>query len=615
MLLVLALILVTTAVVFSPSFCNDFLNWDDPANVTQNLHIRDLTWGNLEVYFTTPLLGMYSPLVYLSYAIDFRIGGLDPTVYHSTNLLLHLLNVCLVFLIVSRLSSSVATSGIVTALFAVHPMNVAAVAPVSVRSSLLFSCLYLAAYLAYLRYLDTDERRSRWLSLVLFVSSALAKSAAVVFSLLIVLTDHYRGKLISWKRLLEKWPFFLVSLVFGVMTFVFREDTAAMAAAPQFPLWERLLLASYTVVLFVFRLIVPAGLSPFYPYPEKIGGHLPLVVYVAPALIVAVVYLAARLKAGRNLVLFGGLFFLIHVLLVVKLIPLGSEWTADRYVYLSSIGVFFVAAEGCRRLGDRARKGAVAVAVVLVGICAVLSYQRNGAWKDNMSFYGDIIGKYPNAAVAYCNRAAARLRESADAAGALADCDNAIRLDPTYADAYFNRATAKVILRKYQEALDDSNSAIRLNPRRSEFFQVRADTRLRLRDYGGAIVDSEKAMDLNPHGADVYMAYQSRGVARISLRDGAGAMEDFNKAIELNPRVAAAYQNRANARVLLGDGRAAMADYDKAVEVDPSFGTAYYYRGLLREGAGDREGSCADFRKALQLKVDAADALVKQGCR
>jgi tetratricopeptide (TPR) repeat protein len=613
--LVLAAILVVTVVAFSSSFANGFLNWDDPGNVTQNTAIRALGWDNLKVFVTTPLLGMYSPLVYLSYAIDYQVGGLNPTVYHATNLLIHLVNVCLVFLIVIRLSGSTLTAGIVAALFSVHPMNVAAVTPVSVRSSLLFSCLYLAAYLSYLRHLTADSKRWLWLSLALFVLSALAKSAAVVFTLLLVATDYYCRKPITRRSLLDKWPFFLVSLVFGIVTFVFREDTAAMVADTASPVWQRALLACYSAGSYLVRLVVPVRLSAFYPYPDAAGGHLPLMVYAAPLLLAAVAWLAWTLKKFRRPIVFGALFFLTNILLVVKIIPLGAEWMADRYVYLASIGVFFAVAETCRLLAPARRALMVLVTVVLVAGCAAASYARSAAWKRDMAFYNGIIANYPNAALAYSNRAASRVRDTHDAEGALSDCDTALRLDPGYADAYFNRATAELMLGRFPEASADATRALGLNPNRAEYLRSRAEARLSMRDFAGAIADSEKAMALDPTGPEANLSYQCRGIARVRLGDTAGAIADFGKAIELRPEIPAGYQNRANARVLAGDDKSALADYDRAIALNPSLATAYLYRGMLKRRHVDLTGSCDDFRKAWQLKLPAAEALVKAGCQ
>src|SRR5690349_15648521 len=161
----MAAILAVTALVHAPEFGNPFLFFDDPQNVLDNPPIRALTLEHLRTWFTTPLLGMYSPLVYLSFALDYAVGGFDTTAYHATNLALHLINVGLVAVIVRRLTGHAASGVVVALLFGVHPVNVAGVAPISVRSSLLYSAFYLGAYWAYLRYARRSEWR--WLALAL----------------------------------------------------------------------------------------------------------------------------------------------------------------------------------------------------------------------------------------------------------------------------------------------------------------------------------------------------------------------------------------------------------------------------------------------------------------
>ncbi len=156
-----------------------------------------------------------------------------------------------------------------------------------------------------------------------------------------------------------------------------------------------------------------------------------------------------------------------------------------------------------------------------------------------MTLYDGIIANSPNAALACTNRAAARVRERQDAQGALADCDTALRLDPKYADAYFNRATAELMLKRFNEASADATHAIELNVTRAEYLRSRAEERLTMRDFAGAIADSEKAMALDPSGPEANLSYRCRGIARVRLGDTTGAIADFNKAIELRPEIPA----------------------------------------------------------------------------
>lgn len=608
-------ILILTAITFSSSFYNGFLNWDDAGNITKNEHIRALSWNNIKTLFTTPVLGMYGPLVYLSYAVDFQIGGLNPPIYHMMNLLLHLLNVALVFSVMFVMTRSTTTASIVCALFAVHPLNVAAVTPISATSSLLYSFFYLAAYLTYIRYVEKLRGISLALSFVFFLLSALSKSAAVVFPLLLILTDYHYKRTLSCRVIIEKIPFFLVSFLFAVLTFVFRPDTAALGSVQVLSFLERILLSTFAVVFYLSRLVVPIGISGFYPYPEKVSGHLPHAFYIAPLLLLLIIWLGTRLKEQRRALVFGALFFLIHILLVLRVVPIGVEFVADRYAYLSSIGIFFIVGEMFRVLKGRGWTIANASVIVCVLVFSVISFGRSALWKDNMTFYNSIINRYPNAAVAYSNRGLARLTETNDVVGALADFDKAIKLDPGYAAAYYNSAIAKLRLKNYQGALADSSKAIELSPGESKYYQIRADLHLAAGDYQGTISDSSRRIALNPRGPDTYMAWSSRGVARMFLHDSAGAIEDFSKAIELNPQMAALYENRANASAAIKDDKSAMADYAKVLELDPSFAAAYYHRGLLREKLGDRSGSCEDAQRAFQMGVEMARELVERACR
>ena len=207
----LALILVLTAIVFLPCLKNGFLIYDDQDGVTNNVYIRAFTFQNLKVFFTTAQF-MYSPLVFLSLAIDYSIAGLNPFVFHFTNLLLHLINVCLVFVLIRKLSGKIESALIATALFAVHPLNSDTVAWISTRSNLLFTLFFLSSLIFYLRYLKNNFGK-RWyvLTLLFFLFSSLSKSTAVVLPVVLLLLDYYQQRKINLKCLLEKIPFFILS--------------------------------------------------------------------------------------------------------------------------------------------------------------------------------------------------------------------------------------------------------------------------------------------------------------------------------------------------------------------------------------------------------------------
>ena len=235
-LLILSAILLLTILVYARSLNNGFVAWDDPTNVYENPFIRELSGENLKTYFTKPLLAMYTPLVYLSFAVDYQIGGLDPRTYHTTNLILHLVNVSLVFMALWLLTRRTEIAAVAALLFAVHPLNTAAVAPVSTRSTLLYALFFLAAFLAYIRYLQTALKpRYIAVALGLFLLALLSKSAAVVLPLVLILTDYYVGRTFDRRAIGEKIPFFALSLLFGILTFALREDFGQIGTPLVFP--------------------------------------------------------------------------------------------------------------------------------------------------------------------------------------------------------------------------------------------------------------------------------------------------------------------------------------------------------------------------------------------
>jgi tetratricopeptide (TPR) repeat protein len=622
-------------VVFSPSFSNAFLNFDDPANITHNDAIRAIDWQALRTYFTTPLIGMYSPLVYLSYAIDFRIGGLDVTVYHATNLLLHLLSVVLVWFIVRALSGHLATTAVVTALFAVHPVQVAAVVPLSIRSSLLYASFYLAAYLAYLSYIHTRSRLRLGLSLALFLLSLLSKSAAVVFPFLLILTDHYYRRLSVRTLVIEKVPFLLASLVFGIVGLSVRNDIAMMGGMLHYSILERVCLAAYGLVFYGFTLAAPFALSAFYSYPARIAGYLPLRVYLAPVALLAVVWMASRVKTERRLLAFGSLFFVIHILLVLKVVPLGLEFAADRYLYVASIGLFIVAAELCRRAPATIRKAGLVGLGATVALCSIASYGRSADWKDNVTFYTRILARDPGNAAAHNNlgrvlaadgkvaeavphfveavrlepawvlphvnlgEALAAEGRSADAVGEFTE---ALRLDPSNAKAHGELGMALAQQGRAKEAIDHLAEAVRLDP---AVVETRNNLGAALAGQGRleeATAQYRAALALDPGSPE---AHNNLGAALASQGRADEAIEQFSAALRANGGFVDARRNLGLAFATEGRDDDAIREFREALRIDPRLADVQFNLAVLLANAGNRAEAVEHLEMA--LKIQPAD--------
>lgn len=601
--MLLCLLLVLTAVVFSPSFSNAFLNFDDPLNITHNDAIQSLTWQTFTGYWTTPLVGMYSPLVYLSYAIDFKIGGLDATVYHATNLVLHLLSVVLVWFIVMALTGNLVSTVVVTALFAVHPAQVAAVVPLSVRSSLLYASFYLAAYLSYLSYVRTQNRMRLGVSFALFLCAAFSKSAAVVFPVLLILTDHYYQRLNLRSLVVEKVPFLLASLVFGIVGLSVRNDVTIMGGLLHYSAIERICLAAYGLLFYVYTTGAPVALSAFYSYPPTVDGRLPLVVYLAPIVLLALAVAGVRLRHSRRLIVFGGLFFVIHILLVLKLVPLGLEFAADRYLYVPAIGLFIVVAELCRLAPEGIRKAGVGVLGVAVVLCAFASYARCADWKDNESFYRRILERDSSNAVAHNNlgRVLAAEHRTAEAIPHFVE---AIRLEPSLVLPHLNLGEALSAEGRGAEAISEYQEVLRLDPANAKAHGEIGREFARRGRVSDAIAHLAESVRLDPAVAETRT---NLGVALASQRRVDEAITQYRAAIAIDPQRPEAHSNLGVA--LAGQGRTseAIEQFTAAIRVNPGYADAHRNLGLLLAGQGRADDAIRELQEALRSNPRLGD--------
>jgi Flp pilus assembly protein TadD len=606
-----------TALVHARAFGNPFLFFDDPQNVLDNPLIRALTLPHLKLYFTTPLLGMYSPLVYLSFALDYAIGGFDPASYHATNLALHLLNVSLVAVIVRRLTNHATSGALVALLFAVHPLNVAGVVPISVRSSLLYSAFYLAAYLAYLVYLRRGQWRWLAIALVCFILSGLSKSSAVVFPAILVITDTYLGRRLTPRVWLEKLPFVLIAMVFAALALAFRSD---LGVTQSFSPIERAVLALYSLAYYAFALMMPIALSPFHPYPQRLDGHLPLLTYVAAVAWIGVICAAWLWQSQRRLFAFGGLFFLINLVLVLKLVPLGVEFIADRYVYLPSIGLLLVMVELAVQLGQPPRlalrrAGIVAFAALTVWF-SVTAYSRTVDWRDRLTFETRVLQRYPDDPDALAGLGVA-LADQGRLDDAVASFSRAASIDPTNADTRVNLCAALHKLGRFEDAVREGRAAVRLRPQQADAHTNLAAALEALGRAEESASEYAEAVRLTPASGE---AHANLGRALLALKGrSSDAVTHLREAIRLGAQPGSTHYLLGNALMELDRLPEAIGEYQLALTDDRMARSPELHNdlGVALVRLGRMDAAIAQFTEALRLDpaFEAAAANLAQARR
>ncbi|MCD4729781.1 MAG: hypothetical protein K8R74_04210, partial [Bacteroidales bacterium] len=327
----IACILILILLVYLPLHQNGFLiSWDDNRYIIDNPHIKDLNLNSITQSFTIFYDGHYHPLTLISLAIDYHLYDLNPMGYHVTNLILHLINTFLVFWLVFLLfEKKDRIIPLVTALlFGISTMHVESIAWASERKNLLYATFFLLSLIAYLRYLKTNRTWFYLFALGLFVCSLLSKVMAIPLSITLFLVDYFLNRnLLSRKVWLEKIPFLLVAIIFGVIAIIAQKSSwGDDLSQEQYSFIERILFSGFAFITYILKLLIPYKLSGFYPYPKDVGGIIVMRNVVFVLIAIGLIIVAFYFRKRKKIVTFGLLFYSINIFLLLKIfdVPAGD---------------------------------------------------------------------------------------------------------------------------------------------------------------------------------------------------------------------------------------------------------------------------------------------------
>lgn len=351
-----AFLIVAGIAIYYPILGNQLLDfWDD-----QWVVMNHYTQGGINIYNIRSILtefyhGQYAPFNEFLYLFLYTFFGYNPFIFHLASLLIHLVNSCLVFTVLKKLLTlskrvsdpdKINSLSFITALFfCIHPFNVESVAWMSASKVLVYALFYLLATYTFLIYIERNKIRYYLYTMTFFLFSFLGKEQAVVFPLLMLLiywiTNHKLSNKTIWSRTL---PFFLLSIILGLITIYSQHPNEGIFVPDNgsYPLWQRIIFACYSYWEYLFKIIFPFKLSYLYPFPSTIGEPLPdwMIFYPAMLSIVAVTLWQFIKKWPLA---FGLCFFTIHIIVALHIIPLSRfAIVADRYAYLSVIGIGFI---------------------------------------------------------------------------------------------------------------------------------------------------------------------------------------------------------------------------------------------------------------------------------
>ncbi len=602
--LFLSAILIISFMAYLPSLQNGFVNWDDNFNIYQNPHITNIsTWESfvesVKGIFTTGVNGNYNPLSILSFAFEKMIYGLDnPEWWHLDNIILHLICVLLVFRIALALGLKLIPAAFCALLFGIQPMRVESVAWITERKDVLFGSFYLLALYYYIKSVKLSFRkRYQLIILASFILALLSKIQAVALPLSMLLVDYYFDRKLSMKLVYEKWLYFLLSLITGIVGIYFLRVIGALENEIFPPYFKRMFLGSYSYIVYIIKSVVPYRMVPAYFYPDEIGW----MVYASmvPALsIIGLIYYFFLQK--KKVIVFGLLFFTFNIMFLLQIISAGQGLMADRFTYIAYLGLFFIYAFGVQWALEKYgvfNKLIYLAALLILGVFGYITYEQNKLWKNGETLWSHELKYYPRVPLAWAYRGhyykdEGRFKEalhdynngiavkpdnprayynrgnlyssliSADPDAlrlALNDYTKAIQLSPGTSEYLVNRGAVYIKINMFDNALQDFNAAERIDPTDHYIYHNRSTIYINLGQYDKAQPDLEKYLNLNPYNPDMWSKLGM--VSRLNLQYE-NSLNAFNRAIQINPDRLSYYSERLKTYYEMGDIQRARNDLD-----------------------------------------------------
>ena len=458
-------------VAFGQTIKHQFINYDDNEYVYNNSTVKNgLTPAGIAWAFTHVHSANWHPLTTISHMVDCTLYGLQPWGHHLTNVVLQMAAAILLFFALRQLTRLLWASAAVAALFAIHPLHVQSVAWISERKDLLsgiFFALTLWAYACYARA-NRKSRSRYYLLVVIFLAVGLmCKPTLVTLPFVLLLLDywplHRADRPQAWRALIvEKIPLFILAAFSCVATIIAQKE--ALIPIRHLAFAERMGSALVAYVVYLRQLIYPAHLSIVYPYPE--GGMQFIQIVGAFLFLGAVtVFMFLRRKAQPYL-LVGWLWFLGMLVPMIGIIQVGPQPWADRYTYLSYIGLYILAVWGVVELSRHWRRGAQMAAVlgslVVIALTAQ-SFSETTAWRDNETLWHHALAHTSNNYIAENNLGKALL-DQGRLDEAIGHLRKALEIYPAYPEANNNLGYALANKGNASDAIPFYEAALKARP-------------------------------------------------------------------------------------------------------------------------------------------------------
>ena len=641
-----------TLAVYWPARHHQFINYDDPYYVTENQHVQagltqpGLTWAffNLHGEHT-----YWHPVTWISHMLDCQLFGLNPGAHHLVNVLFHIANTVLVFLLLNRMTGFAWRSAMVAALFGLHPLQVDTVAWVTERKNVLSTLFWLLTMLAYVRY--TRGRKVRWYLLVvsLFAVGLMCKPALVTLPFVLLLVDFWPLPRLEWTRcvgecgssssqpfrkagevrsepppqksttpaeagsrrapiaslrslILEKVPLLLLAAASCLATTAAHQGLRVLEASGM-PLPGRVGNAVVSYVRYLGKTVWPEHLAVFYPRPHA----WPAAAVIGSVLVLAGLSGLVAWRARRAPYLVTGWLWFLGVLVpMIGIVQAGSQAMADRFAYVPLIGLFIMIVWGLADLtagwAGRNKLLTTAGALALSG-CVVLTSRQLSYWQNSVTLFDHTVRVTEGNFLAHYNLGLA-LGQQGKYELASGHLRTSLQMDPSQPEPHYNLGLCLMSSGKLAEAAQEYQAALQLNPSHPSARNNLAVALLALGKPDEAAAQFAELARLEPSSPDPLCS-----LGGILLRQGkfADAETNFAEAVQRRPDFIPALTGLGRIFALQGDFNEAQARFREVLRLSPT--NAEAQANLARAEAGASQTYAA----AIWLDPAGAGAHESQG--
>jgi protein O-mannosyl-transferase len=603
-------LVLATFVAYSQVLDHGFIHFDDNKYLTNNWNVKSgFTSESMIWSFTTSHASNWHPVTWLSHILDFKLYGLDPSGHHLTNLFFHIANTLLLFGVLLKMTGALWRSGLVAALFSIHPLNVESVVWIAERKNVLSTFFWFLTLWAYAHYVE-KKRIGNYLLVVLFLALGLmSKPMLVTLPFVLLLLDFWPLKRWSGtgthketltRLIIEKIPLFILVAGSSVITYMVQKGGGAMRSTEFSSFYFRIANALVSYLEYLGKMVWPQGLSIFYPHP---GDTLSAGKVLLCALVLVGITLWVVREIQRAPYLAVGWFWYLGTLVpVIGIVQVGGQAMADRYMYVPLIGIFIAIAWGLPELMKNGKqKFLPIIAGLVIPLLMALTWTQVNRWENSITLFKHAISvtdhRYRGIATTHALLGNAYHKQG-EFTLAVSEFKKSLQLNPDHLYSYNNLAATLAEQGNLEEAQHTAQKLVSLNPDYTPGLVTLGKILEQLERLNEAQIIYRRVLEL---GSSSFENHLNLANTLYRMGNHVEAVPFYKKAIILNPRLVEAHYNLGNSLGQQGHLEEAQKAFEQAIRLDEKLPLPHYGLGIAHLRAGQYSKAIKAFEQALTL--------------